>query len=52
VGQHLGGLYSGRATDLNSAPLLILMGAAIVRPRLALVWRARTIVHPPLAEAA
>ncbi|HEX4733070.1 MAG TPA: hypothetical protein VH247_01550 [Thermoleophilaceae bacterium] len=33
VGQHLGGLYSGQATDLNSAPLLILMGAAIARPR-------------------
>jgi hypothetical protein len=29
LGQHLGALYSGQATDVNSAPLLVLMGLAI-----------------------
>ena len=30
IGQSLGGYYSGLATDLNSAPLFILMAIAII----------------------
>lgn len=51
-GQHLGALYSGQATDLNSAPPMIVMGAALAGLPRSLVSRPESRLRTAIAGTA